>query len=59
MTLWTHSDLLAARAIYARAGFVKTGEEAHDSWGKPVTSEFWDLDLDLAPSRRPSTQTKG
>jgi DNA-binding MarR family transcriptional regulator/GNAT superfamily N-acetyltransferase len=45
ITLWTHSDLTAARAIYAKLGFVKTGEEAHDSWGKPVTSEFWDKDL--------------
>ena len=45
VTLWTHSDLTAARAIYAKAGFVKTGEESHDSWGKKVTSEFWDLEL--------------
>ncbi|MBI1360846.1 MAG: GNAT family N-acetyltransferase [Alphaproteobacteria bacterium] len=57
VTLWTHSVLVAARAVYAKAGFVKTGEEAHDSWGKPVTSEFWDLDL--TATGRPSTQTKG
>jgi DNA-binding MarR family transcriptional regulator/GNAT superfamily N-acetyltransferase len=45
VTLWTHSVLTAARAIYARAGFRLVGTEDHDSWGQPVTSEFWDLDL--------------
>jgi len=45
ITLWTHQELTAARAIYAKAGFVKTGEETHDDWGKRATSEFWDLDL--------------
>jgi DNA-binding MarR family transcriptional regulator/GNAT superfamily N-acetyltransferase len=45
VTLWTHKELTAARAIYAKLGFVKTGEEAHDDWGGKATSEFWDLDL--------------
>ena len=38
-------DVVAARAIYAKAGFTVTGEETHDSWGKPVVSEFWDMAL--------------
>lgn len=45
ITLWTHQELTAARAIYAKFGFVKTGEESHDDWGGKATSEFWDLEL--------------
>lgn len=45
VTLWTHKELTAARAIYAKFGFVKTGEEVHDDWHGKATSEFWDLDL--------------
>jgi DNA-binding MarR family transcriptional regulator/GNAT superfamily N-acetyltransferase len=45
ITLWTHKELTAARAIYAKAGFTKTGEETHKEFGKPATSEFWDLEL--------------
>ncbi len=45
ITLWTHKELTAARAIYTKAGFVKSGEESHDDWGGKATSEFWDLDL--------------
>ncbi|HEX5007896.1 MAG TPA: bifunctional helix-turn-helix transcriptional regulator/GNAT family N-acetyltransferase, partial [Hyphomonadaceae bacterium] len=45
VTLWTHKELDAARAIYAKLGFVKTGEESHDDWVGTATSEFWDLDL--------------
>jgi GNAT superfamily N-acetyltransferase len=45
MTLWTHSVLSAARHIYKKAGFKLTGSEAHESWGQPVVSEFYDLEL--------------
>ena len=45
VTLWTHKELTAARAIYAKLGFVKTGEESHDDWVGRATSEFWDLEL--------------
>jgi DNA-binding MarR family transcriptional regulator/GNAT superfamily N-acetyltransferase len=45
ITLWTHSDLIAARAIYAKTGFTLSGTELHESWGRPVTSEFWDMVL--------------
>lgn len=48
VTLWTHKELTAARAIYAKQGFVKTGEESHDDWVSKATSEFWDLDLSNA-----------
>jgi DNA-binding MarR family transcriptional regulator/GNAT superfamily N-acetyltransferase len=45
MTLWTHSVLSAARAIYEKAGFTLTGSEKRRSWGQDVVAEFWDLDL--------------
>jgi DNA-binding MarR family transcriptional regulator/GNAT superfamily N-acetyltransferase len=45
ITLWTHSVLKAARHTYQKAGFRLTRSERHNSWGRPVVSEFWDLDL--------------
>jgi len=45
VTLWTHSVLTAARHIYEQAGFKLTRSERHNSWGKPVVSEHWDLVL--------------
>jgi DNA-binding MarR family transcriptional regulator/GNAT superfamily N-acetyltransferase len=44
-TLWTHSVLTAARHIYQNAGFRLMRTERHNSWGPPVVSEFWDLEL--------------
>jgi DNA-binding MarR family transcriptional regulator/GNAT superfamily N-acetyltransferase len=45
ITLWTHSVLGAARHIYQKAGFKLTGSEPHQSWGQPVVSEYYDLEL--------------
>jgi DNA-binding MarR family transcriptional regulator/GNAT superfamily N-acetyltransferase len=45
ITLWTHSVLKAARHIYQKAGFRLTRTERHKSWGHPVVSEYWDLEL--------------
>lgn len=45
ITLWTHSVLTAARHVYEKAGFKLTRSEKHKSWGKPVVSEHWDMDL--------------
>jgi len=45
MTLWTHSILKAARHIYQKAGFKLMRSEKHKSWGQPVVSEYWDLEL--------------
>jgi DNA-binding MarR family transcriptional regulator/GNAT superfamily N-acetyltransferase len=45
ITLWTHSVLTAARHIYQKAGFKLTRTERHKSWGRPVVSEYWDLQL--------------
>jgi DNA-binding MarR family transcriptional regulator/N-acetylglutamate synthase-like GNAT family acetyltransferase len=45
VTLWTHNVLGAARHIYQKAGFKLTRSEPHQSWGQPVVSEFYDLEL--------------
>lgn len=43
MTLWTHENLTAARAVYAKAGFTLTSSEKKRSFGKDVVAEYWDL----------------
>jgi DNA-binding MarR family transcriptional regulator/GNAT superfamily N-acetyltransferase len=45
VTLWTHSILTAARHVYKKAGFELLRSEPHESWGKPVVGEHWDLTL--------------
>jgi DNA-binding MarR family transcriptional regulator/N-acetylglutamate synthase-like GNAT family acetyltransferase len=43
LMLWTQSDLLAARHLYAIAGFRKIDAEAHESFGKKLVAETWEL----------------
>jgi DNA-binding MarR family transcriptional regulator/GNAT superfamily N-acetyltransferase len=43
--LWTQSTLLAARAIYARAGYRLVGSESHHSFGADLVAEVWELVL--------------
>jgi DNA-binding MarR family transcriptional regulator/GNAT superfamily N-acetyltransferase len=45
MVLWTQSNLDAARHLYERAGFRRTKEEAHRSFGKDLVAETWALKL--------------
>ena len=45
MTLWTHENLIAARAIYDKAGFTLTSSEKKKSFGKNVVAEYWDMRL--------------
>jgi DNA-binding MarR family transcriptional regulator/GNAT superfamily N-acetyltransferase len=45
MVLWTHAQLVAARAIYADMGFIKTAEWTHSDFGPEVVSETWRLAL--------------
>jgi DNA-binding MarR family transcriptional regulator/RimJ/RimL family protein N-acetyltransferase len=45
ITLWTHSVLAVARAIYERNGFTLTESKPHNSWGVDVVGETWDLQL--------------
>src|SRR5262249_3013790 len=44
ITLWTQSELLAARHLYKKAGFRLTAKKTHDSFGrKGLVAETWDL----------------
>ena len=43
--LWTQSHLLAARAIYRAKGFRKKGNQPHNSFGKRLVAEVWELKL--------------
>jgi DNA-binding MarR family transcriptional regulator/GNAT superfamily N-acetyltransferase len=45
VTLWTQSVLHAARAIYARAGYVKVSEAPNTAFGTGLTAETWELEL--------------
>jgi DNA-binding MarR family transcriptional regulator/N-acetylglutamate synthase-like GNAT family acetyltransferase len=45
MTLWTHSVLKAARAVYRQAGFKLVAKKRHGEFGKMLTGETWDLAL--------------
>jgi DNA-binding MarR family transcriptional regulator/GNAT superfamily N-acetyltransferase len=48
MTLWTQSNLHAARHIYKETGFKVVSEKKHHSFGKDLTAETWELDLRAA-----------
>lgn len=45
ITLWTHAVLTAARAIYQKQGFRLVEQWVHDDFGKPESSETWELTL--------------
>jgi DNA-binding MarR family transcriptional regulator/N-acetylglutamate synthase-like GNAT family acetyltransferase len=45
IALWTQSNLYAARHIYEKAGFRRTHEEAHNSFGHDLVAETWELTL--------------
>jgi DNA-binding MarR family transcriptional regulator/GNAT superfamily N-acetyltransferase len=45
MTLWTQSNLTAARGIYQRCGFTLTAQNPHRSFGVDLIGETWDIAL--------------
>jgi len=45
ITLWTQSELRAARRLYEAAGFRVVRKERNHSFGKALVSETWELDL--------------
>jgi DNA-binding MarR family transcriptional regulator/GNAT superfamily N-acetyltransferase len=45
ITLWTQSELVAARAIYVREGYVLVDSKPHEDFGKPCVAETWTLKL--------------
>lgn len=46
IVLWTNSVLLAARGIYAKAGYRFVKSEPHRSFGHDLVGETWELSLD-------------
>jgi DNA-binding MarR family transcriptional regulator/GNAT superfamily N-acetyltransferase len=45
LVLWTQSELLAARRVYERAGFVRRAAKPHRSFGRRLVAETWELRL--------------
>jgi len=45
ITLWTQSNLTAARHIYSKAGFRIAKRERNESFGQTLVSETWELSL--------------
>lgn len=45
IVLWTNSVLDAARHVYEGEGYRLLGEEHHESFGKKLTSQDWELTL--------------
>ena len=43
--LWTQESLVAARKLYAAAGFKLTESKPHRSFGKDLVGEYWELEL--------------
>ncbi len=53
VVLWTQSELDAARRIYERAGFRRTAQEPHRSFGRDLVAETWERTLDAKPNDKP------
>lgn len=45
IVLWTHRNLEAARAMYARRGFVLVESAPHHSYGQDLIGEHWERAL--------------
>ena len=45
ITLWTQSNLAAARGIYRNAGFKVVHRERHKNFGYKLVSETWERTL--------------
>lgn len=52
ITLWTQSNLIAARKLYQSVGFECVGSEPHTSFGPALIAETWTLQFDKAQSEK-------
>jgi ribosomal protein S18 acetylase RimI-like enzyme len=52
ITLWTQSNLDAARHIYRKAGFRVVKREQHQSFGHKLVGETWELSLSAFASAK-------
>jgi len=59
VVLWTQDNLDAARHLYAKAGFRKSAEEPHRSFGKNLVAETWVLKLPPVNAKRARTPEHG
>jgi N-acetylglutamate synthase-like GNAT family acetyltransferase len=50
LVLWTQANLHAAHRIYRQSGFRLVREDKHQSFGKSLTGQYWELDL-RAPAK--------
>ena len=57
LVLWTQANLHAAHRIYKQAGFRLVKEERHESFGKSLTGQYWELDL-RAPAKSAARPTR-
>ncbi|MEW6465148.1 MAG: GNAT family N-acetyltransferase [Pseudomonadota bacterium] len=53
MVLWTHANLLAARALYASRGFRCVASEAYQGFGHALVGETWELALQPPAPKAP------
>jgi DNA-binding MarR family transcriptional regulator/GNAT superfamily N-acetyltransferase len=58
ITLWTQSELHAARHLYALAGFKRVAAQTHQGFGKKTVAETWELALAPVSAARASRRSR-
>jgi DNA-binding MarR family transcriptional regulator/GNAT superfamily N-acetyltransferase len=58
ITLWTQSNLLAARHLYKKAGFELVREQPNHDFGHRLVAETWDLKLQPSSAKQSGRRDK-